>query len=94
MQGVSTKQKNLASNLGGLNAMNQYSNTNAKTDILDLVIMQIPNQPDGSIENKLKRIAGVKHVFSCEVDIDNFTGQCRGNGRVKLRLGPGDPTAE
>ena len=47
MQGVSTKQKNLASNLGVLNAMNQYSNTNAKTDILDLVIMQIPNQPDG-----------------------------------------------
>lgn len=47
MQGVSTKQKNLASNLGGLNAMNQYANTSAKTDILDLVIMQIPNKPDG-----------------------------------------------
>ena len=46
MQGVSTKQKNLASNLGGLNAMNMYSNNKAKTELLDLVIMQIPNKPD------------------------------------------------
>lgn len=40
---MSTKQKMLASSLGGLDAAAQYSGTMAKSELLDLVITQIPN---------------------------------------------------
>lgn len=42
----------------------------------------------------MKRLAGVKHVISSDVTIDNFTGQCKGDGRLKVRLSAGETEAE
>ena len=41
----------------------------------------------------MKRAAGVKHVISSDVTIDNFTGQCKGDGRLKVRLSAGETEA-
>ena len=38
----------------------------------------------------IKKAAGVKHVISSEVDINNFTGDCIGAGRLKVRLSKGE----
>lgn len=42
----------------------------------------------------LKAAAGVKHVISSDVTIDNFTGQCKGEGRLKIRLSAGETEAQ
>jgi hypothetical protein len=38
----------------------------------------------------LKKLAGVKHVVSSEVDCDNLKGTCKGTGRIKIRLNDGE----
>lgn len=35
----------------------------------------------------LKQIAGVKQIVSSEFKADNLTGHCKGQGRIKIRLG-------
>lgn len=35
---------------------------------------------------EVKKISGVKHIISADVDIDNLKGTCRGTGRIKIRL--------
>jgi len=42
----------------------------------------------------LKKAAGVKHVISSDVTINNFTGQCTGIGRLKVRLSAGETEAQ
>ena len=41
-------------------------------------------------KDDIKRIAGVKHVISTEVDLDNVKGVCKGTGRIQIRLNEGE----
>lgn len=34
----------------------------------------------------LKKLSGVKHVISADVDHDALKGVCTGTGRIKMRL--------
>ena len=46
--------------------------------------------PENCDEIKLKRAANAKHIISTEINIDNFLGKCKGDGRLKIRLNDGE----
>jgi hypothetical protein len=51
-------------------------------EIYDLELVSVP--PNFTAP-EIKDLCGGVHVVSLGVDIDNFTGNCRGNGRLKVR---------
>tara|TARA_B110000503_G_C7103259_1_gene394788 strand:+ start:1137 stop:1313 length:177 start_codon:yes stop_codon:yes gene_type:complete len=55
--------------------------------VLDFDLRGLPVTADSK---DLKKAANVKHVISSDVDIDNFTGNCKGTGRMKIRLNEGE----
>lgn len=72
----------------GHDATKYYDKQNLATgQVLDFDLQGLPNSAD-SID--IKKAANVKHVISSDVDIDNFTGNCKGTGRLKIRLNEGE----
>jgi len=68
--------------------MQHYRNTNEENvGVLDLVVSGLP--PDTQVEN-LKKLSGSKHIISCELEVDNFRGTCKGSGRIQMRLNHGE----
>jgi hypothetical protein len=58
-------------------------NTSKTAELYDLDLFSVPSQMTSAC---LKEICGGVHVVSLSLDIDNFTGLCKGTGRMKLRL--------
>lgn len=56
---------------------------------MDLILSGMGANMD---DKEIKKIAGVKHVISSEVDLDNLKGTCKGTGRIKIRLNDGEDT--
>lgn len=55
--------------------------------MIDWLVSGLP----GSCEIRdLKKVSQAKHVISATVDENNFTGQCTGTGRIKIRLNHGE----
>jgi len=63
----------------------------APSTVVDFDLFGLPGNFD---EQSIKRAANVKHVISSEIAYDNFTGNCRGDGRVKIRLNAGETAEE
>lgn len=86
---ASIHQKVLASSLAGHDALKYYErNLDVRGNgVIDLDIEGIPPSCD---EKEVKKIAQVKHVVSTELNIDNFKGTCRGQGRIRIRLNDGE----
>jgi hypothetical protein len=57
--------------------------------VVDLILSGMGANMD---DKEIKKIAGVKHVISSEVDLDNLKGTCKGTGRIKIRLNDGEDT--
>jgi len=55
--------------------------------VVDLSVSRLPADFDA---NKLKQIAGSKHVFEATVEEDSMKGICSGAGRIKIRLNHGE----
>ena len=53
-----------------------------KAELFDLELSSIP---ESYTAPQIKELCGGIHVVSLTVDIDNFTGTCRGLGRLKVR---------
>jgi hypothetical protein len=58
-----------------------------KKTVIDLDLEGLPKNCD---ETQVKKLANVKHVISTDLEFDNFKGECKGNGRVKIRLNEGE----
>ena len=85
---------NQTSNLMGHDAQKYYDNANlanAKGEVLDFDLRGLPSHCE---EQDIKRAAAVKHIISSEVAIDNLTGNCRGTGRLKIRLSEGETESQ
>ena len=81
---------NQTSNILGGEAQKYYDKQNLANEegkTLDFDLRGLKPTAQGS---DLKKAAGVKHVISSDVNIDNFTGQCKGDGRIKVRLSAGE----
>ena len=86
----SAKLSNLSSNIHGLqgaDANQFYHKKENSGQVVDIVLSGMkPNMDEAAV----KRIAGVKHVISANVDLDNLKGTCTGTGRIKIRLNEGE----
>lgn len=71
----------------GSNANDFYHKNENKGQVIDFVLTGLQSNIQ---EADLKRIAGVKHVISSEVELDALKGTCRGGGRIKIRLNEGE----
>jgi len=81
---------NIGDNIPGAGAQEFWKKENLVNEegrTLDFDLHKLPKQTMGS---DIKKAAGVKHVISSEVDINNFTGDCIGAGRLKVRLSKGE----
>jgi hypothetical protein len=38
----------------------------------------------------LRKISGSRHIISATVDVNNFSGACKGTGRIQIRLNHGE----
>jgi hypothetical protein len=85
---------NQTSNIMGGDATRYFDKGNLANEegkTLDFDLIGLKATAEGA---DLKRAAGVKHVISSDVTIDNFTGQCKGDGRLKVRLSAGETEAD
>lgn len=76
------KQTFLASQnlVTGESSLNYYSQAKEATpQIVDMVVSNLPKHFD---EKALRKVSGSKHIISAVVDVDNFTGSCKGTGRI------------
>uniref|UniRef100_A0A7S3IEP1 Uncharacterized protein n=1 Tax=Strombidium inclinatum TaxID=197538 RepID=A0A7S3IEP1_9SPIT len=82
---ASIKQKNLASNFAGHDALRYYEKPAdpVQTTVVDIDLSGLPPSCD---DQTVKRVANVKHVISTDLQHDNLTGACKGEGRIKIRL--------
>ena len=83
----SAKMASLASNIGGHDATKYYNQEMPKGEVVDIDISGLPENCDDAT---VKRAANVKHFISSELQYDNFTGKCKGEGRLKVRLNAGE----
>ncbi len=84
------KQNFLASQhlVTGESSLNFYSQAKESTpEIIDLVVSNLPKNFD---EQSLRKVSGSKHIVSAVVDVDVFTGSCKGTGRIQIRLNHGE----
>jgi hypothetical protein len=59
----------------------------AKGEVVDFDLRGLPVNADESI---VKQVAGVKHIIETAVKHDTFTGECKGEARIKIRLAQGE----
>jgi RNA recognition motif-containing protein len=72
----------------GESSLNYYSKAKEATpQIVDMVVSNLPKHFD---EKALRKVSGSKHIISAVVDVDNFTGSCKGTGRIQIRLNHGE----
>jgi len=64
-----------------------YHKAANKGEVIDLHLSGIKPSAD---ELDIKRAAGVKHVISTALDVDEIKGICKGTGRIKIRLNEGE----
>lgn len=38
----------------------------------------------------MRKISGSRHIISATVDVNNFSGACKGTGRIQIRLNHGE----
>ena len=83
---MANKQRDLSSDIHGTGESSQthFDKSGHKNEIIDFDLKNLPPHID---DIDIKKMAGVKHVISTQVDVDSLTNQCKGTGRVKLRLG-------
>lgn len=79
---MAVKQSFLASQhlATGESSLNYYSQASQSTpEIIDFVVSNLPKNFD---ETTLRKVSGSKHIISAVVDVDVFTGSCKGTGRI------------
>jgi len=79
---------NLVSSIGGHDAHRYYDKSKLqKAEVVDFDLRCLPSECDSAT---VKQIANVKHVISADIEHDNLTGACKGQGRIKIRLNEGE----
>ena len=78
----------------GHNVHNYYDESNLVNKEGATLDFDLHSLPASTHQADLKKAAGVKHVISSDVTIDNLTGQCKGDGRLKVRLSAGETEAD
>ena len=79
---------NLVSSIGGHDAARYFDKSNLqKAAVIDFDLNGLPSECD---QATIKQVANVKHVISADVSHDNFTGACKGDARIKVRLNEGE----
>jgi hypothetical protein len=73
--------------MGGTDPNTYYHKPQNKGEVIDLHLSGLKISAD---EIEVKRAAGVKHVISTQVDVDEIKGICKGTGRIKIRLNEGE----
>lgn len=84
------KLMNQTSNIMDHDVQKYWDGSNLNNKEGTTLDLKLNSLPAGCHADDLKKAAGVKHVIGAEVTIDNFTGKCKGDGRLRVRLSAGE----
>ncbi|CAG9330602.1 unnamed protein product [Blepharisma stoltei] len=66
-------------------SMQNYSESQGKTQEPAIVEYDLENLPRNITKEGIKKICSSVHVVSIQIDDDNITGTCKGNGKIVIR---------